>query len=65
MLVAVRTRTIKSENRGMNVPSFVGTIDRDTVIYFVVIPSSPLLTVIMYAVERVGSSSLVFELNVC
>ena len=36
----------------MNVPSILGAVSRDTVIYFVVISSSHLL--IMYAAERVG-----------
>ena len=63
MFVIVQTIIIKSESRGTNFPSILDAVSRDALIYFVVISSSHLLVVIMYAAARVGSSSPVLDLN--
>ena len=51
--VIAQARLIKSMHPGVNVPSILNTVSRDAEIYFAVISSSHLLTVIMYFAARV------------
>lgn len=54
VFVIVQTRLIKSMNRGVDVPSILDTINRDSGIYFALISSSHTLAVIMRSVTRVS-----------
>jgi hypothetical protein len=59
----MQTKIMKATYRGMNKPMILDTVSRDAEIYFAVIATSHLLTVIMYGATRVRFSVPVFELT--
>lgn len=65
VLVAVLTRTIKSGNRGVNIPCVLDAVNRDTEIYFAVISLSHFSVVVMYSAARVRFILPVLEFGTC
>ena len=61
VLVIVQTRLIKIT--GMNAPSILDTVSRDARIYFALIATSHLVSVLMFGLARVGVFAPVPEFN--
>jgi len=56
---------MKSMHRGMNRSRILDAVSRDAGIYFALITTSHLLTVVMNVAARVGFSLSASELDVC
>ena len=61
VLVIVQAQLFKSRHGGLNGPDILGTISKDTEIYFAVVASSHLLIMIIISVARVRFFVLVLE----
>lgn len=64
-LVIIQTQMMKSVHRGMNRSKILDTVSRDAGIYFALITTSHLLTVVMNIAARVEFSLPVSEFDVC
>ena len=65
VLVVIQILLFKPLHRGVDVPSILDVVGRDSAIYFVVIASSHFVVVVLFAVARVRSVAQVLEFNPC